>query len=81
LRSQHISIEYEQESRSVSHTDSMNSCNMLQGGFGRGLTNADVVNDEAAAATVMVRGAVNGQPFLVERTVRRCRSTDLAFSY
>ena len=44
---------------------------MLQGGFGRGLTNADVVNDEAAAATVAVRGAVNGQPFLVERTVRR----------
>lgn len=54
---------------------------MLQGGFGRGLTNADVVNDEAAAATVMVRGAVNGQPFLVERTVRRCSSADLAFSY
>jgi hypothetical protein len=46
-------------------------CDVPQGGFGRGLTNADVVNDEAAAATVAVQGIVNGQPFLVERTVRR----------
>jgi len=43
---------------------------MHQGGFGRGLTNADVVNDDAAAARVALRGEVNGQPFLVERTVR-----------
>lgn len=65
---------YEQEATSI-HVEVNKSaasyCDLLQGGFGRGLTNADVVNDEAAAATVAVRGAVNGQPFLVERTVRR----------
>lgn len=47
------------------------AANRLQGGFGRGLTNADVVNDDAAAARVALRGQVNGQLFLVERTVRR----------
>ncbi len=43
-----------------------------QGGFGRGLTNADVVSDDCAAARVSVRGTVNGRRFYVERTVKRC---------
>ena len=45
---------------------------MLQGGVGRGLGNTDVVNDAAKSACVRVEGSLNGQPFIVERTVARC---------
>jgi hypothetical protein len=43
----------------------------MQGGGSRGLTSADVVNDEAKIATVRVTGKANGEPFVVERSVRR----------
>ena len=44
-----------------------------QGGGGRGLTHADVVHDACKVARVRVEGAVNGEPFAVERQVaRRC---------
>ena len=43
----------------------------LQGGSSRGLTAADVVNDGAKTARVRVDGAVNGVPFVVERSTRR----------
>ena len=43
-----------------------------QGGMGRGLVNTDVVNDAAKSACVRVEGSLNGQPFVVERTVARC---------
>ena len=44
----------------------------FQGGAGRGLANTDVVNDAAKTARVKVEGSLNGQPFVVERTVARC---------
>ena len=43
----------------------------LQGGSSRGLTAADVVNDGAKTARVRIDGAVNGVPFVVERSTRR----------
>ncbi len=43
----------------------------VQGGFSRGLTNADVVNDGAKLARVRIDGVVNGKPFTVERSTRR----------
>ena len=42
-----------------------------QGGSSRGLTAADVVNDGAKTARVRIDGAVNGVPFVVERSTRR----------
>ena len=46
---------------------------MLQSNVGRGLTNADIINDDANAARVRLEGTVNGVPFMVERVaVRRC---------
>ena len=44
--------------------------NWLQGGAGRGLTNAEVVNDDCKQARVRVEGRVNGQDFAIERSVR-----------
>lgn len=43
----------------------------MQGGFSRGLTAADVVNDGAKLARVRIDGIVNGKPFTVERSTRR----------
>ena len=42
-----------------------------QGGGSRCLTSADVVNDESKSARVRVEGALNGEPFVVERVMRR----------
>ncbi|GAB4817224.1 hypothetical protein N2152v2_004270 [Parachlorella kessleri] len=47
---------------------------------GRGLTNADIINDDAKAARVRLEGAVNGVPFVVERVaVRRGKGARLDF--
>lgn len=43
----------------------------VQGGTGRGLTSSEVLNDEASFARVCLRGQVNGEPFAVERTIKR----------
>eukprot|EP00891_Asterochloris_glomerata_P004273 jgi/Astpho2/4273/Aster-x0198 len=42
----------------------------IEGGAGRGLTNAEVVNDDCKQARVHVEGRVNGQDFTIERSVR-----------
>ena len=42
-----------------------------QGGGSRGLTSADVVNDDCKSARVRVEGSVNGKAFVVERITRR----------
>lgn len=45
----------------------------MQSNVGRGLTNADIINDDAKLARVRLEGEVNGVPFIVERAaVRRC---------
>ena len=43
----------------------------MQGGGGRGLTNADLVHDDAKSARVRVEGMANGVAFAVERRVVR----------
>ena len=50
----------------------------VQGGSGRGLTSSEVLNDEATSARVCLRGHVNGEPFTVERTIKRCSSSHTA---
>jgi hypothetical protein len=42
-----------------------------QSNVGRGLTNADVINDDAKSARVRLEGEVNGVPFVVERVAVR----------
>jgi hypothetical protein len=37
----------------------------------RGLTGAEIVNDDSKLATVTVTGSTNGKPFTVERSVKR----------
>lgn len=52
----------------------------MQLGGGRGLTNADVVNEDAKFARVRVEGTVDGVPFSVERkVVRKGRGGGLTF--
>jgi hypothetical protein len=52
-----------------------------QGGYSRGLTAADVVNDGAKVARVRVDGAVNGKPFTVERSTRRYAELSAAMHF
>lgn len=49
----------------------MQLCPLPQGGKGSGLTNEDVVHDAAKSARVKLEGSLNGEPFLVERSVTR----------
>ena len=52
------------------------------GTAGRGLTNADVVNEACKRARVRVEGTIDGVPFTVERSVvRRGRGGGLVFEY
>lgn len=39
----------------------------VQSSTGRGLTNADIINDDSKVARVRLEGEVNGVPFVVER--------------
>ena len=43
----------------------------LQGGYGRGLTSSEVMNDESTLTRVCLRGHVNTLPFVIERSVKR----------
>lgn len=49
-------------------------------GTGRGLTNADIINEDSKFARVKLEGTVDGMPFTVERrVVRRGRGGGLTF--
>jgi DNA repair exonuclease SbcCD ATPase subunit len=49
-------------------------------GTGRGLTNADLVNDDSKVARVTLHGTVNAAPFTITRTAgRRGRGSSLTF--
>ncbi|KAK9830414.1 hypothetical protein WJX72_011641 [[Myrmecia] bisecta] len=50
-----------------------------EGGGGRGLTVADIVNDGAKVARVTVEGNVNGAPFTLERATSRKKLMALKF--
>ncbi|KAK9831419.1 hypothetical protein WJX81_003210 [Elliptochloris bilobata] len=50
-----------------------------EGSGGRGLTAADVVNDDMRSARVRVEGTVNGERFVVERITRRKQLARLTF--
>lgn len=58
-----------------------------EGGSGRGLTSSEVLHDASKLARVCLQGRVNGQPFLIERTIKAgkkkttAKKTALRFEY